>query len=454
MGIPRTSAATPGHIPARQAMTPIAAASRPPPPTSTATAAHASPAASCPTAGTSLAPWSPRATPGTGPDSLWRLCGVREMTARTILEHTDDVLALPAGTWLVATAAIWGMPEEGRPRRHPDRHAPPGLLGDRRASRSAHGRRPPPDDPGGSSWRMSSGSRPTALAEDATLLPNKLRHLAAMLDRGAAIRLEPADMSMLSARFDAQVGAAEPRRSARGYRGHRTGGRCHGSDLEHRTDGRHAESDHGLPRPARGAWHLPRRRARRDAPADAPLAAGPASPASTPPARAKFTGEVRFNEQWLDQPLRWRRPRRIFVCAHGDLFHEAAPDERIHRVFAAMALAPQHTFQVLTKRPERAACYLARRDGRGRIPAMDYAALMAGDWPLQHACAGPAKLASPGKSGSGPASRTRRPRTPEFLTFWPRRRRCGSSRPSRCWGRWTCGSGRTAHRLRLRLGQR
>lgn len=92
---------------------------------------------------------------------------------------------------------------------------------------------------------------------------------------------------------------------------------------------------------------------------------------------AKFTGEVRLNEQWLDQPLRWRRPRRIFVCAHGDLFHEAVPDEWIDRVFAAMALAPQHTFQVLTKRPERAACYLARRDGRGRIPAMDYAALMA-----------------------------------------------------------------------------
>ena len=92
---------------------------------------------------------------------------------------------------------------------------------------------------------------------------------------------------------------------------------------------------------------------------------------------AKFTGEVRLNEGWLDQPLRWRRPRRIFVCAHGDLFHEAVPDEWIDRVFAVMALAPQHTFQVLTKRPERSATYLARRDDRGRIPANDYAALMA-----------------------------------------------------------------------------
>jgi protein gp37 len=74
---------------------------------------------------------------------------------------------------------------------------------------------------------------------------------------------------------------------------------------------------------------------------------------------AKFTGEVRFNEQWLDQPLRWKKPRRIFVCAHGDLFHESVPDEWIDRVFAVMALAPHHTFQVLTKRPERAQEYIA-----------------------------------------------------------------------------------------------
>ena len=73
-----------------------------------------------------------------------------------------------------------------------------------------------------------------------------------------------------------------------------------------------------------------------------------------------WTGEVRLNEQWLDQPLRWRKPRRIFVCAHGDLFHESVPDEWIDRVFAVMALAREHTFQVLTKRPERAREYLAQ----------------------------------------------------------------------------------------------
>lgn len=75
---------------------------------------------------------------------------------------------------------------------------------------------------------------------------------------------------------------------------------------------------------------------------------------------AAWTGEVRLNTQWLDQPLRWGRPRRIFVCAHADLFHEAVPDEWIDRVFAVMALAPQHTFQVLTKRAARMRDYFAK----------------------------------------------------------------------------------------------
>jgi protein gp37 len=73
---------------------------------------------------------------------------------------------------------------------------------------------------------------------------------------------------------------------------------------------------------------------------------------------AKFTGEVRFNEEWLDQPLRWRKPRMIFVCAHSDLFHPAVPDEWIDRVFAVMLKSSRHVFQVLTKRPKRMAAYM------------------------------------------------------------------------------------------------
>jgi protein gp37 len=60
----------------------------------------------------------------------------------------------------------------------------------------------------------------------------------------------------------------------------------------------------------------------------------------------------------LTQPLRWKKPRTIFVNSMGDLFHEDVPDEWIDRVFAIMALCPQHTFQVLTKRSARMRGYL------------------------------------------------------------------------------------------------
>jgi len=55
----------------------------------------------------------------------------------------------------------------------------------------------------------------------------------------------------------------------------------------------------------------------------------------------------------LAHPLRWKQPRMVFVNSMSDLFHEQVPDEFIARVFAVMAAASQHTFQVLTKRPER-----------------------------------------------------------------------------------------------------
>ena len=66
-----------------------------------------------------------------------------------------------------------------------------------------------------------------------------------------------------------------------------------------------------------------------------------------------WTGKVELIESKLTEPLRWRKPARIFVNSMSDLFHEALPDEAIDRVFAVMALCPQHTFQILTKRPDR-----------------------------------------------------------------------------------------------------
>lgn len=68
--------------------------------------------------------------------------------------------------------------------------------------------------------------------------------------------------------------------------------------------------------------------------------------------------DVRTHPERLDQPLHWKRPRRIFVNSMSDLFHEAVPIEFIDCVFSVMALSPQHTFQVLTKRPERMREYL------------------------------------------------------------------------------------------------
>lgn len=62
---------------------------------------------------------------------------------------------------------------------------------------------------------------------------------------------------------------------------------------------------------------------------------------------------VTLRPERLDQPLRWQRPRRIFVNSMSDLFHKDVPDEYIARVFAVMARATWHTFQVLTKRPGR-----------------------------------------------------------------------------------------------------
>jgi protein gp37 len=72
------------------------------------------------------------------------------------------------------------------------------------------------------------------------------------------------------------------------------------------------------------------------------------------PRGVDWSGKVVLaDDDTLTAPLRWRKPRRIFVNSMSDLFHPAVKDEWIDRIFAVMALAPQHTFQVLTKRPER-----------------------------------------------------------------------------------------------------
>jgi protein gp37 len=77
----------------------------------------------------------------------------------------------------------------------------------------------------------------------------------------------------------------------------------------------------------------------------------------------RWTGRINLLDDRLDQPLRWckpaSRPRRIFVNSMSDLFHPGVPDEFIVAVYARMALASKHVFQVLTKRPQRMARLLS-----------------------------------------------------------------------------------------------
>lgn len=72
--------------------------------------------------------------------------------------------------------------------------------------------------------------------------------------------------------------------------------------------------------------------------------------------------DVAMHPERLCQPLRWGRPRRIFVNSMSDLFHDDVPDMFIDQVFAVMAMAKKHQFQVLTKRPKRMRHYLLAAD--------------------------------------------------------------------------------------------
>jgi protein gp37 len=69
----------------------------------------------------------------------------------------------------------------------------------------------------------------------------------------------------------------------------------------------------------------------------------------------------------LTEPLSWKKPRRVFVNSMSDLFQDGVPDDYIDQVFASMWLASKHTFQVLTKRPQRMLAYLMKSGRRSSI---------------------------------------------------------------------------------------
>ena len=103
-------------------------------------------------------------------------------------------------------------------------------------------------------------------------------------------------------------------------------------------------------------------------------------------AEPRWTGDVRFIPEMLDQPLRWKRPRKIFVNSMSDLFHEKVDVRWVDQIVAAMLVTPQHTYQVLTKRPERMRNYLCNVGARQIEPHMQR--LRAGigrlDWPWRN----------------------------------------------------------------------
>lgn len=77
-----------------------------------------------------------------------------------------------------------------------------------------------------------------------------------------------------------------------------------------------------------------------------------------------WTGQVRCLEQRLDWPAKWRKPRRILVSSHGDLFHPSVPYDFQAKVLDAMAFYDWHTFIVLTKRAQALAAVLRRWAGQ------------------------------------------------------------------------------------------
>lgn len=102
--------------------------------------------------------------------------------------------------------------------------------------------------------------------------------------------------------------------------------------------------------------------------------------------------ELFLDEKILREPLRWRKPKIVFVCSMTDLFGEFVEIDWLQRIFAVMAVCPQHTFIVLTKRAGRMADTIGRgpfgamvlRAGEGLLLAGAAASTTNNEWPLRN----------------------------------------------------------------------
>ena len=100
-----------------------------------------------------------------------------------------------------------------------------------------------------------------------------------------------------------------------------------------------------------------------------PVVGKPDHPLPWPRQYDRPFSEVHLFPDRLAQPLHWREPKRVFVNSMSDLFHEDVPDNFIAAVFGIMAAAPRHTFQVLTKRPDRMRAWFEWINGGDLQPA-------------------------------------------------------------------------------------
>lgn len=100
------------------------------------------------------------------------------------------------------------------------------------------------------------------------------------------------------------------------------------------------------------------------------IAMGQTAYEGTVDARGRWTGRINVVESRLAEPLRWKKPRRVFVNSMSDLFHESITDESIDRVFAMMAHVRHCAFLVLTKRPERMLHWFSNPNGNTIVEAI------------------------------------------------------------------------------------
>jgi protein gp37 len=92
---------------------------------------------------------------------------------------------------------------------------------------------------------------------------------------------------------------------------------------------------------------------------------GPGMPFSGFVENSRWTGRVELIPDKLEEPLHWKKPRRIFVNSMSDLFHENLPDETIGSIFEIMCTAEQHTYLILTKRPQNMLRFMTKYTSPG-----------------------------------------------------------------------------------------